>query len=156
MGTNRQTGRRTNLTKPKVAFRNLANAPKNRTTLELVGPTQLIFVDVATHRTESTPRRMGCFISLLSQHPNCWRKSRSFSKLSRYLHHTSGSQAKRKHTNLYCSFLQQIIYLYSTSELNYEDEVISRSQFLSNWGDVEYLDNLLLLSVMIPRIAFSQ
>ena len=144
------------MTKLKVAFRNLANAPKDRTTLELVGPTQLPFVAVATHRTESTLRRMGCFISLLSQHPNCWRKSTSFSKLSRYLYHTSGSQALRKHTNLHCSFLQQVIYLYSTAELNYEDEVISRSQFPSKWGEVEYLDNLLLLSVMISRIAFSQ
>ena len=156
MGTNRQTDRRTNMTKLIFAFSNLANVPRNRTLLELVSPKQLIFLAVATHRTESTLRWMGCFISLLSQHPNCWRKSTSFSKLSRYLCHTSGSQAMRKHTNLYCCFVQQIIYLYSTAELNYEDEVISRSQFFSKWGEVEYLDNLLLLSVMISRIAFSQ
>jgi hypothetical protein len=35
----RQTDRRTNMTKLIVAFRYLANVPRNRTLLELVGPT---------------------------------------------------------------------------------------------------------------------
>jgi len=64
-----------------VAFRNLANVPRNRTLFELVRPTQLIFVALATHWIESTLRWTGCFISLLSQHPNCCRKSASLNKL---------------------------------------------------------------------------
>jgi len=49
-------------------FSQSCESAQNLKNTRLVGPTQLIFVAVTTHRTESTLRWLGCSISLLSQH----------------------------------------------------------------------------------------